>query len=174
MLDEKQKSKNRDEKINNYLNVLEILSQSTDDFLFLLDIKKGMNWFFGDLEKKYNLIKKDERINTIEEMMGIVHPADRKKINDDIEQIVQGKIETKKKEKKSNPSKIIAIFLIIISFVLIGGGIYFTYLSNSKIPSIFSSVIFFLVAFCFKPNLSFISEKSISKSSANCLNVLPT
>lgn len=51
MLDEKQKSKNRDEKINNYLNVLEILSQSTDDFLFLLDIKKGMNWFFGDLEK---------------------------------------------------------------------------------------------------------------------------
>lgn len=41
--------------------------------------------------KKYNLIKKDERINTIEEMMGIVHPADRKKINDDIEQIVQGK-----------------------------------------------------------------------------------
>ena len=51
MLDEKQKSKNRDEKINNYLNVLEILSQSTDDFLFLLDIKKDMNWFFGDLEK---------------------------------------------------------------------------------------------------------------------------
>ena len=55
-----------------------------------------------------------------------------KKENTNDQSSVQNKIETKKKEKKSNPSKIIAIFLIIISFVLIGGGIYFTYLSNSK------------------------------------------
>ena len=79
MLDENQKMNKRNEKINNYLNVLEVLSQSTDDFLFLLDIKNGVNWFFGDLEKKYNLVKKDERVNTIEEMMGIIYPADREK-----------------------------------------------------------------------------------------------
>ena len=91
MLDSKQKPENYNEKINSYLNVLEILSQSTDDYLFLLDVKNDKNWFFGDVEKNYNLIKEDNRINTTEEMMNIIHPADRKKVSDDIEELVQGK-----------------------------------------------------------------------------------
>lgn len=78
------------EKIKNYLNVLEIISQSTDDFLFLLDIKKDENWFFGPVDRDYALRDKGLPTNTTAEMVKIVHPGDRAALNKDLKEIADG------------------------------------------------------------------------------------
>lgn len=96
MLDKKPAELNKisdsyEEKISNYLNVLEILSQSTDDFLFLLDIARDENWFFGPIDHDYALRDNGKVTNTLEEMMDITYPADREAILKDLKQIVKGK-----------------------------------------------------------------------------------
>lgn len=48
----------REEKIKNYLNVLEILSKSTDDYLYLCDMERGEMWFFGEVDRDFALREK--------------------------------------------------------------------------------------------------------------------
>lgn len=78
-------------KLESYRNVLEILSQSTDDFLFLFDIAKDENLFFGDIDKKFSLREKEKRTNTTAQMLGIVHPADRGALLQDLKEVAEGR-----------------------------------------------------------------------------------
>lgn len=73
-----------EERIKNYLSVLENLNQSTDDYLFLWDIGKDEWWYFGDIHKNYPLPKYEIAKNTSEEIMSIIHPADVKMLQEDL------------------------------------------------------------------------------------------
>ena len=79
-----------EERIKNYLNVLRILCKSTDSYLYLWNINKDENWFFGDVDKEYALRKKGSPTNTTEEMVNIIYPADRAALQADLDKIVAG------------------------------------------------------------------------------------
>lgn len=85
------KQSEKDARIKNYLNVLEILSQSTDDYLFLWDMDKDENWFFGSVDAEYALRDKGRPTNTTAEMEAIVYPADRALLHEDLTEIASGK-----------------------------------------------------------------------------------
>lgn len=77
-------------QIKKYFESLSILNQSTEDYLFLLDIKNNENWFFGDISKKYKLYDSGETTNTIEEMFEIVHKNDQERLLLDLNKIADG------------------------------------------------------------------------------------
>ncbi len=79
-----------EERIKNYLNVLRILCKSTDSYLYLWNINKDENWFFGDVDKKYALRKEGYPTNSMEEMVNIVYPADRAALQADLAKIMAG------------------------------------------------------------------------------------
>lgn len=79
-----------EERIRNYLNVLEILSKSTDAYLFLWDIARDENWFFGAVDQEYALRDKGKPTNTTAEMEEIIYPADRAMLHDDLQEIING------------------------------------------------------------------------------------
>ena len=45
-------------KIKKYMQSLEALSKSTDDYLFVWDIERDENWFFGDVDKNFDIRQK--------------------------------------------------------------------------------------------------------------------
>ena len=79
------------ERIKNYLNVLSILSKSTDSYLYLWDITRDENWFFGDLDRNFAIREKGKPMNKISDMEAIIHPADKKLLHDDLQLIAEGK-----------------------------------------------------------------------------------
>lgn len=96
MYDVKYRMKNEfpvycEERIKNYLNVLNILSKSTDSYLYLWDIARDENWFFGDVSRDYALRDKGKPTNEMSEMEAIIYPADRKMLHDDLRLIAEGK-----------------------------------------------------------------------------------
>ncbi len=82
--------KNIEEIIKNYSDMLEVLCGSTDDFLFLLDIKNDKNRFFGAIDEEYAVNRKGETTNTISEMLEIVHPADCDMVENKLKEITDG------------------------------------------------------------------------------------
>lgn len=70
---------------------LEAINQTTDDFLFVFDIPNNQNQFFGPIDDVFAIRKPYSTVNTFEEMLAIVHPADRKMLCRDIERIRNGK-----------------------------------------------------------------------------------
>ena len=96
MYDAKYRMKNEfpvycEERIKNYLNVLNILSKSPDSYLYLWDIARDENWFFGDVSRDYALRDKGKPTNEMSEMEAIIYPADRKMLHDDLKLIAEGK-----------------------------------------------------------------------------------
>lgn len=79
-----------EERIKNYLNVLSILSKSTDSFLFLWDIARDETWFFGDLENDYDLRGNGKGMNKIADIEAVVHLADRGKLREDLGKAADG------------------------------------------------------------------------------------
>ncbi len=77
--------------ISHYSTPLEILSQTTDDYLFLLDIEKDVNRFFGDISAEFNIDIDEDGTNTTDKFIDIVHPNDREVFINDINDIRQGK-----------------------------------------------------------------------------------
>ncbi len=69
---------------------LALVNQTTDDFLFLFDIPKNENWFFGDIDKAFAVRRPGSEVNTFEEMLEAVVPGDRKALIADIEKIKSG------------------------------------------------------------------------------------
>ena len=89
----KQKGNNKilkNNQIKKYLELLSILNQSTEDFLFLLDIEENVNWFFGDAKAKYNLGDPNKPTNTLEEMYQAVYENDIEKLSLDLEKVAKG------------------------------------------------------------------------------------
>lgn len=83
-----------EERIKNYLNVLSIISKSTDSYLFLWDIARDENWFFGDIDDTYELREKGQLMNKTEQMEAIIYPADRQALHDDLQLIIEGRKKT--------------------------------------------------------------------------------
>ena len=77
-------------KMSTYIRVLEIINQSTDDFLFVLDIENDENYFFGPIDRDYDLKKIRGGVNTFSQMLEIVHPSDRLAVIEDIDRISRG------------------------------------------------------------------------------------
>lgn len=79
------------EKIKNYLNVLSILSKSTDSYLYLWDIARDENWFFGDVDTNFAIREKGKPMNKTADMEAIIYPEDKKMLHDDLQLIAEGK-----------------------------------------------------------------------------------
>lgn len=79
------------ERIKNYLNVLSILSKSTDSYLYLWDIARDENWFFGDVDTNFAIREKGKPMNKTADMEAIIYPEDKKMLHDDLQLIAEGK-----------------------------------------------------------------------------------
>ncbi len=79
-----------EERIKNYLNVLRILCKSTDSYLFLKDIGRDENWFFGDVNRDYDLLEDGQEMVSTAKMEKIVYPADREMLQEDLQEISLG------------------------------------------------------------------------------------
>ena len=77
--------------IANYLNILEILNQTTDDFLFLINLKTDTIWYLGNIDEKYALRENGAVTNTLADVMEIVYPADRNALSKDFKEIAECK-----------------------------------------------------------------------------------
>ena len=80
----------RQVQIERYLELMNMLGESMDAYLFLFDIESNKNWFFNDINKKFAICKDGSPTNTIEEMMEVVHPADREELAADLQKIADG------------------------------------------------------------------------------------
>lgn len=83
-------SKKTADNMETYTRVLDIINQSTDDFLFVLDIEKSENRFFGPIDRDYHITRREDGINRFEDMLEIVHHADRKALVEDVDRIFRG------------------------------------------------------------------------------------
>ncbi len=59
-----------------YREVMELVSQNTDDFMYLIDFAGNRVWFFGDIDRDYSLRDDGKEIHAIQDLLKIVHPAD--------------------------------------------------------------------------------------------------
>ena len=75
-----------------YSEMLETMSHSTDDFLFVLDIQKDLNYFFGNIDRDYAIRREGQVANTIQEMVNIVYPKDRHALLEQLDAIARGEI----------------------------------------------------------------------------------
>lgn len=95
MYDVKHRMKNefpvyREEKISNYLNVLKVLSKSTDDYLFLWDIGRDEFWFFDEIEQDYEVRIDGKPTISMNELVRVIYPADRELLREDFERVAAG------------------------------------------------------------------------------------
>lgn len=70
--------------------ILEAINQTTDDFLFVYDIKNNKNQFFGPIYDVFDIRTSDIASSISEQMIAVVHPSDRKTVMREFEQICKG------------------------------------------------------------------------------------
>lgn len=71
--------------------MLSILSKSTDSYLYLWDIARDENWFFGDVDTNFAIREKGKPMNKTADMEAIIYPEDKKMLHDDLQLIAEGK-----------------------------------------------------------------------------------
>ncbi len=76
------------------LKLIETVNRSTDDFLFIWDIPNDKRWFFGDIDKNYDIRKNGSETNSTPDMLKIIHPADRNEVLASLNDIANGKKDT--------------------------------------------------------------------------------
>lgn len=76
------------------LKLMDTINHSTDDYLFIWDIQADTRWFFGDIDKHYDIRKNGSETNNTKEMMRIIHPADRAAVLESLTQIAKGEKDT--------------------------------------------------------------------------------
>ncbi len=69
---------------------LEAINQTTDDFLYMFDIPNNRLRIFGPIESVSTPSDSPRKARSIEEILPIVHPADRGILSADVEQLRQG------------------------------------------------------------------------------------
>lgn len=79
-----------DEGFQTTLKLMDTINHSTDDYLFIWDIRRDTRWFFGDIDKYYDIRKNGSETNNTKEMMRIIHPADRAAVLESLTQIKRG------------------------------------------------------------------------------------
>lgn len=76
------------------LKLIETINRSTDDYLFIWDICEDKRWFFGDIDKNYDIRKNGSETNSTKEMLRVIHPADRNAVLASLTDIANGKKDT--------------------------------------------------------------------------------
>lgn len=76
------------------LKLIETINRSTDDYLFIWDIEADERWFFGDIDKYYDIRKNDSETNSTPELLRIIHPADSEAVLKSLNEIASGKKDT--------------------------------------------------------------------------------
>lgn len=74
--------------------LIETINRSTDDYLFIWDIKADNRWFFGDIDDHYDIRKNGSETNSTPEMLRIIYPADRAAVLASLNEIAEGKKDT--------------------------------------------------------------------------------
>lgn len=70
------------------------INRTTDDYLFIWDIKADARWFFGDIDEFYDIRKNGSETNSTLDMLRIIHPADRAAVLASLNEVAQGKKDT--------------------------------------------------------------------------------
>lgn len=76
------------------LKLIETINRSTDDYLFIWDIQADKRWFFGDIDRRYDIRKNGSDTNSTPEMLKIIHPADSAAVLKSLRGIADGKKDT--------------------------------------------------------------------------------
>ena len=76
------------------LHLMDTINHSTDDYLFIWDIQADTRWFFGDIDKYYDIRKNGSETNSTNDMMRIIYPADRAAVLGSLTQIAKGEKDT--------------------------------------------------------------------------------
>lgn len=76
------------------LKLIETINRSTDDYLFIWDINADTRWFFGDIDKHYDIRKNGSETNSTPEMLRIIYPADSAAVLESLNQIAKGEKDT--------------------------------------------------------------------------------
>ena len=76
------------------LKLIETINRATDDYLFIWDIQADARWFFGDIDKYYDIRKNGSDTNSTPEMLRIIHPSDSAAVLNSLEQIKKGEKDT--------------------------------------------------------------------------------
>ena len=81
------REQNEERMVEAQLEVLRFLSESTDDYLFLLEFRRGRLYFPGQIWEKYPLHKQGEDWCTVEDWVQIVYERDRPALVTDLEEL---------------------------------------------------------------------------------------
>ncbi len=81
---------NYNQKIQKYLESFDALSHSTEDYLYVWDIKNGLNWFFGKISDEFDLNGRGLIPNTDQELMSLIYKDDRLDVAKDLRKIKHG------------------------------------------------------------------------------------
>lgn len=71
--------------------LIETINRSTDDYLFIWDIKADTRWFFGNIDQYYDIRMNGAETNSTPDMLKIIHPADQAAVLESLQQIAAGK-----------------------------------------------------------------------------------
>lgn len=72
------------------LKLMDTINRSTDDYLFIWDIQADTRWFFGDIDKHYDIRKNESGTNSTDDMMRIIYPSDRASVRNSLTQVAKG------------------------------------------------------------------------------------
>lgn len=81
-------------QIDKYCELLQLLKESTDDYLFLMNIETGFIRFFGDADSSFNVVDGNQLSNGIEEILKFIHFNDRIHIKKAVLSIINRDTET--------------------------------------------------------------------------------
>lgn len=73
------------------LKLIETINRSTDDYLFIWDIANDKRWFFGDIDKYYDIDKSESATITTNEFLKIIHSADADAVLKSLNDVKDGK-----------------------------------------------------------------------------------
>ena len=76
---------------NAQLDVLRFIGESTDDYLFLCDYRKGRLYFSGNISRRYAILEDGREYCTVEDWCGLVYEKDLPALREDLERLRLGK-----------------------------------------------------------------------------------
>ncbi|MGN1047318.1 MAG: EAL domain-containing protein, partial [Eubacteriales bacterium] len=77
-------------QIEKYLEFLKILSQSTEDYLFLYHIESDRTWFFGNIKETFAIGTDESPTCSVSEIMEVFYPKDRDEFLKSFDKIKEG------------------------------------------------------------------------------------
>lgn len=76
------------------LKLIDSINRTTDDYLFIWDIPADRRWFFGDIDRQYDVRKNGSETNSTDEMMRIIYESDRSAVRNSLGEIARGEKDT--------------------------------------------------------------------------------